>query len=57
MCQVVFAGETQEGTVSAFAFEQAAGMGMVADGGTFPHIVQGPDNGLARFEDFLYIVQ
>ena len=55
--QIVFAREAQEAAVSAFAFEEGAGVGMVADGGTLPHIVQGPDNGLARFKDFLYVVQ
>ena len=57
MRQIVVAWEAQEAAVSAFAFEEGAGMGMVADGGKLTHLVKGQDNGLARFEDFLYIVQ
>ncbi len=55
MCQVVPAGEAQEAAVPAFAFEAGAGVGVVADGRAFPHVVHGPDDGFARLQDFLYV--
>ena len=46
-----------EGAVVAFFLIAGALAGMMADAGTRPHVVHGPDHGLAGWKDFLDIFQ
>ena len=50
------ASVVDEGAMMTLLFVMRTSAGVVADAGTGPHIVHGPDYGLARSQNFLDVL-